>query len=769
MKSNKTILALAAAVAALACIGANANDAWMASIRRDHPRMFFNAQTWPQVKARAEGPEREARDALLRRCDKYPEKPACSDYGPVKFREVKTASGTHKTTAATPIKNVKEWGSQAAECALAWRFTGERKYLEKARRMLESSVAAYHAAYANRRAVNWYSTSRILALCAYDWIWEGLTPDERKAIIVPLVQHVEDIQPGKGRPAIIRRDLGGIESGFYGVPSLLWYSGLAAYGDGFCDELATSHLRRGHNLCLKLLKFRNDGAGDDGALSSAVPGYSMGAYPWAHFNFFHTWLSATGENLAPAYPGMALFPNWIYWTWIPNASDPSMPLYCGFGDDPHTQNALSIGRLYEHMSQYIHFFRDANPAAARLAASLRDHAPIQHFGNPWIMYPFLFDSEDGGVKPYFAAELENMPVHARHFENLGQFIMRSGWKPDSTYCTFTAGAKLHQHKHHDENNFTIYKHDFLALDSGTRGVETDWNLKYYYAQTVAHNCILIRRPNEPLPSYWGPVYPGPEGRCNDGGMYNGSAKVLAFETNDQFTYIASDATALYGKKCDEAVRQFVHLLPDVFVVYDRVGAADANDGKAWLLHMKNEPRIEGRLMTADSGKGRLFCETILPDDAALSKIGGPGKEFWSNGKNWEPDTAFLASAERGAKRTGRGPYYGAWRLEVAPGAPRPNDRFLHVLTAADTSVSSAPQTRKIVKDGIDGVIVTLPASSGGTVEVTVLFNREGPVGGMIAIGKDAPLHPLTTSVQPQQGLYLASPSAVIAERRLCEK
>jgi hypothetical protein len=94
--------------------------------------MFFNAETWPQVKARAEGPARAARDALLKRCDKYPEKPVCSDYGPVEFREVKTAGGTLKTTAATPIKNVKEWGSQAAECALAWRFTGERKYLDAA-------------------------------------------------------------------------------------------------------------------------------------------------------------------------------------------------------------------------------------------------------------------------------------------------------------------------------------------------------------------------------------------------------------------------------------------------------------------------------------------------------------------------------------------------------------------------------------------------------------------------------------------------------------
>ena len=123
----------------------------------------------------------------------------------------------------------------------------------------------------------------------------------------------------------------------------------------------------------------------------------------------------------------------------------------------------------------------------------------------------------------------------------------------------------------------------------------------------------------------------------------------------------------------------------MFVVYDRVTAAVPTDRKAWLLHTKDEPRIEGRLLTTDSGKGRLFCETVLPEDAKLEKIGGHGKEFWANGKNWEPDSAFLASAERGAKRTGRGPYFGAWRLEVSPGAPRNADRFLHVLTAADGS------------------------------------------------------------------------------------
>ena len=91
---------------------------------------------------------------------------------------------------------------------------------------------------------------------------------------------------------------------------------------------------------------------------------------------------------------------------------------------------------------------------------------------------------------------------------------------------------------------------------------------------------------------------------NDGGMYDGAAKVLAFETNGDYTYVASDATALYGKKCTEAVRQFVYLPPDTFVVYDRVGAADPSDRKAWLLHVKDEPRIDGKLLVADSGKGQ---------------------------------------------------------------------------------------------------------------------------------------------------------------------
>jgi hypothetical protein len=94
---------------------------------------------------------------------------------------------------------------------------------------------------------------------------------------------------------------------------------------------------------------------------------------------------------------------------------------------------------------------------------------------------------------------------------------------------------------------------------------------------------------------------------------------------------------------------------------------------------------------------------------------------------------------------------GAWRLEVAPGAPRASDRFLHVLTASDTSVTTAPAAKKVSRDGMDGVTVAVPSPGGAAKEVTVLFNREGAVGGTIIFGNGAP-RPFASTVQPQQGL-----------------
>ena len=762
------LMAAFAAVAVLAA-AAGAKPKWLKRIRRDHPRMFFNRETWPAVKARAEGPAQEARASLLKRCDGYPDDPVCTG-----TELPETPRGAIVDPVHTGIPNINEWGNESAECALAWRLTGEAKYLAKAKAMLLANVKGYNEAYANRRAVNWYSTTRVNSLCAYDWIHEALTDDERRAIIVPLVRHCEDVQPRKGRPSIRRRNSSGhVSAGCYGVQNLMWYAGLAALGDGYCDELAESLIVEGHAFHKKVLKYRSDSAGDDGALNTGTPGYAMGIYPVAHFNVFHTWLSATGENLAGHYRPMALYPNWVWWMWIPDAARPDAPLFLGYGDDEHVCNRLSVGGLYEHLLQYIHFFKDCDADAARLAATLAEMCPNHTTGGAWRAgsgfpaYPFLF-GKDETVKPFTREELAANPVKARHFESLGQIFMRSGWEPDSTYALFVGGTRTSMHKHHDEGSFAIYKHDFLALDSGSRAGQMDWNLKYYYGQSVAHNVVLIQKPGEPLPAYWGPHYDGPEGKTNYGGMYGLTAKVLAFETNDRHSYAAVDTGALYGDKCTENVRQFVHVQPDFFVVYDRVGAADPAYAKQWLLHSQKKPTVEGRTVRVDSRGGRLFCEVLLTEDATIELVGGPGKEFWSNGKNWELSRRWTKRMRSHCAKEGRGPYWGEWRAETHPGAPRADDRFLHVLTAADVRTPRGVEAHLVKESDRDGVTLVMagrsPDGAPVTTETTVLFNRTGKVGGAIRfVEKDAggavrasSSRPLAETVTPQKGVMLSA-------------
>ena len=724
-------------------------------VRKGHPRIFFNAESWPAAKAAAEGPAKADKVRLLRRCDAYPDDPKCSG----------TEPAPDGFSSSTPLPPVREWGRGAADCALAWRLTGDDRYLVKAKKMLTSSVAAYCQAYTNRRAVSWESTSRILAFAAYDWICEALTEDERRAIIVPSVQHVEDVQPGPGKPAIVRRNggPGGYRAGFYGVDSLLWYSGLAALGDGFCDDLARRHLETGYDNCRKMLEYRAESSGDDGPLSSGTCGYAIGAYPWAHFNFFHSLKSATGLDAATAYPGLALFPNFVWWNWIQNER---APLQFGSGDTRHGLNLLGVGYLSEHLAQYMRFFKDVDHDAARLSVTLRGMLPPCNLAQTWPMYPFLLaDVED--VQPFSAAELAARSPRARHFESTGQFFMRSGWTPDSTYCLFIAGGPDSGHRHYDENGFVIYKRGFLALDSGSRAYQDDMNLAHYFSQTVAHNCMLIHKPGEPLPPHWGVRSADrSEWLCDGGQTVKAAAKVLAFETNPMYTYIVSDAAAAYPGKSTECLRQFLFLADDCFVVYDRVSATQAKFGKEWLLHSENEPVIDGSVAEVRAGKGVLFCRTMLPQGAVVEKIGGPGREFWSNGRNWPINPKFVAEREAAAEKFGMGPWFGAWRLAVRPPSEAKKDRFLHVINvSSDEDGARAVESERVSDGREDGCVIRIPKAKVkgrvGTLVAEVRFARDGEAAGRIScklLGKDGKTiasgtRRFATGVQAQAGVF----------------
>ena len=101
--------------------------------------------------------------------------------------------------------------------------------------------------------------------------------------------------------------------------------------------------------------------------------------------------------------------------------------------------------------------------------------------------------------------------------------------------------------------------------------------------------------------------------------------------------------------------------------------------------------------------------------------------------------------DEAAEKAGRGPYYGAWRIEEHYPANASDGRFLNVLTATSTD-SARPVKAKLVRDGSrDGVVLTLKGK-----KMTFWFNREGEVGGVVELGKTT--RPLTDKVQPQSGI-----------------
>ncbi len=250
-----------------------------------------------------------------------------------------------------------------------------------------------------------------------------------------------------------------------------------------------------------------------------------------------------------------------------------------------------------------------------------------------------------------------------------------------------------------------------------------------------------------MPRYWGGPAPEEENVPvpNDGGQSKAlGSKVVAFETSGDYSYVAGDATATYHeKKCRLALRQFVFLPPNHFVVFDRVSSTQPEYKKAWLLHTAAEPRVEGPEFSAGHQGGRLFCRTLLPEKAQLAVIGGPGRQFWSGGRNWP--------LPKGYRTPDTTPLLGQWRVEVSPREERADDLFLHLIQVGDSGLERMVRSRLMQKGSQVGV-----RFQSGNDTWEVLFGTEGEASGHISLKRGGRVkvdRELTRTVTAQEGLY----------------
>lgn len=572
----------------------------------------------------------------------------------------------------------------------------------------------------------------------YDWIYDALSPEERKTYGDQLGQwlryytDVSEITLRNGHwwynqtwgPAHLNtpntRD---------GITPKLFVA-LALKGSGTIHEkdavrFLDSWAKRVPAECIPAF----DESGGVWAESMGHGGYGpISVIPWA----FEAWRTATGEDLFSRCKPTSYLPEMTRW---------AVHLTVPFCDKTAWIDDNSSSKLRA-------FSRVAPILAARYHDGVANGISEQSAKQSWNKVPWVrFLSYRPAIKPSNPGK-ENYPA-AHLFKGAGHVYMRSRWNdPDATWAFFGAGPKFAGHSRDDEGSFLLAKKGWLVLRAPGQG-HNDSN--YYIGGSLAYNIVTIYNAEEKF-RRTAPRRSGGVKNENDGGLIryvytthtrDDRAEIKAYHHDDTLTYTAADLSQGYNSdKVSEVTRQFLYLRGkrEFFIIFDRIQATSAEFPKTWFLHIPGEPAVNGTetVLTPEhvftyngdtatwlsdhageenvlsTGKARAFLKTLLPKNAAITKRGGEGHQLW--GHPHEP----TAQYNHAGPRSNRPPTV-PWRLEVeAPIGKNKREYFLHVLEIADETDTSMSGVKLLERDNLVGVRLTA-----GEKPLEILFAPKG--------------------------------------------
>ena len=282
----------------------------------------------------------------------------------------------------------------------------------------------------------------------------------------------------------------------------------------------------------------------------------------------------------------------------------------------------------------------------------------------------------------------------------GHVYARSSWENDATYFFFKCGNRYTAHQHLDNGHFIIYKEGELTEDGGHYdGYGSTIHDVNYHLRTIAHNTIRVIDPNESWALPGGGSIRSGKVTANDGGQHhnlhlpNGGAldvnewnmhkelleigKIHTFEEKGDFIFIKADCSKSYSsKKLERFVRQIVYLRPGTFIIVDEVRIKNPSFKTIWNLQaMKKPEKTPNGLWTWRNGNGRLFVQTLLPEQTHVELFCGDDI-YTINGINYMP-----------IKENGPAP---ECRMEISPVIAKSDYLFVHVLQATEAGIKQVP-------------------------------------------------------------------------------
>lgn len=528
----------------------------------------------------------------------------------------------------------------------------------------------------------------------YDWCYDRLTPDHRRAVADWLKEAAAWSWVRSGAP-IAHNDGGGRQIILASAP-------LALLGE---DPGAPEYLRRCHeNFDNNLLPWLNDGGrggrGGDGGEYEGLHSFFIVRYAWLA-------RTATGEDVFSESPFFFNRIKHVLFGWYPRR------LFDRNGQ-------FSIRTYYSPSGDHIRlgYVGDTQPyqSAAALCDRYREAPEAQYLR--WLAGEWPTKWMQYCLKWAVLGDFDNVPAKQPP-ANLLSYLdegcqtvyMRSDWSDDATWVLFENGPYVSVHQSLDKGGFEVFKGDLLAartgnLDHGNVGAPHAMN---YLHRTISGNCLLINDPAEK----WKGFLAGAEGASDGGGERTNfplsaapdcdtylnyrhifqRGHITRLTDSREFTYALADVTDAYNSptfsginkpKVTSITRQLLYLRAlDSVLVFDRVSSTNPGFRKAWLLHSLGDLDVlDGKEAKVDDGEyhytgatkavirygwpkpvpsfGRCLSVTLLPENAQIVKIGGrvdlsegqteafPGdqwhgkhrhrhlKDFWVNGANYPP-------------------------------------------------------------------------------------------------------------------------------------
>jgi hypothetical protein len=231
---------------------------------------------------------------------------------------------------------------------------------------------------------------------------------------------------------------------------------------------------------------------------------------------------------------------------------------------------------------------------------------------------------------------------------VGQTVFRA----DDTHVMLKIGELWGaNHDHLDTGCFQLFYGAPLLTDSGVYDSYHSPHRQNYLIRTSAHNCITVElldnSDNSDTKNRGGTRLPaGGKEPKNIEDFWSDEyrmAYVISHSESEDGCEIVGDLTPAYRHTCKRVIRTMAYNHKErTLTVKDEITALLPQNKKTFHLHCQTEPEIKGNTIIIKNKVYVATCRVILPADAKINAVGGEGRQFEVDGKNYPPEPPYTA-------------------------------------------------------------------------------------------------------------------------------